>query len=66
MCTTVYKNIYTFAGTSDPFPIPMFKQDVEESRKKFADDDREYMCRVLTTVLQTYVQIKQREIVANA
>lgn len=58
-------------GPPDPFPVPMFKQDVEESlaEKKFTDDDRKYMCRVLGTVLQTYVQrpsIKHCEIVAKA
>ena len=45
-------------GPPDPFPIPMFKQDVEESleKKKMPNDDRKYMCRVLATVLQTHVQ----------
>ena len=64
----VYKHLQ---GPTDPFPVPMFKQDVEESlaEKKFTDDDRKYMCRVLATVLQTHVQrpsIKQCEIVAKA
>ena len=58
-------------GPPDPFPVPMFKQDVEESlaKKIFTDDDRKYICRVLATMLQTYVQrpsIKQCEIVAKA
>ena len=58
-------------GAPDPFPVPMFKQDVEESlaEKKFTDDDRKYKCCVLGTVLQTYVQrpsIKHCEIVAKA
>lgn len=49
----------------------MFKQDVEDSlaEKKLTDDDHKYMCRVLATVLQTYVQrpsLKQCENVAKA
>ena len=48
----------------------MFKQDVEDSlARKLANDDRKYMCRVLATVLQTYVQrpsVAHCEVVAKA
>ena len=56
MCTNVL--FLHVQGPPDPFPVPMFKQDVEESlaEKKFTDDDQKYMCHVLATVLQTYVQ----------
>lgn len=45
-------------GPPDPFPVPMFKEDVEEAlaKRKLSDDNRKYMCRVLATVLQTHVQ----------
>jgi len=46
------------AGLPDPFPVPTFKEDTEESlqHKKLTDNDRKYMVRVLATVLQTHIQ----------
>ena len=51
--------------------MPIFKEEVEKSlaMKKLNDSNRKYMCRVLSTVLQTYVQkpsMKHCEIVAKA
>ena len=55
----------------DPFPIPMFKMDVEQSlsEKKLCADDRKYIVRVLATVLLTHVQRpskRQCEVVAKS
>ena len=55
----------------DPFPIPMFKIDVEKSlcEKKLCADDRKYIVRVLATVLLTHVQRpskRQCEVVAKS
>ena len=42
----------------DPFPVPMMKEEVEQSlsKKKLCADDRKYMVRVLATVLLTHIQ----------
>lgn len=61
----------TLQGPPEPFPIPMFKEEVEKSlsKKKPCNEDRKYMVRVLATVLLTYVQkpsMRHCEIVAKA
>lgn len=42
----------------DPFPVPMFKMEVERSlsERKLCADDRKYIVRVLATVLLTHIQ----------
>ena len=51
----------------NPFPSPMFRVDTQASlREKLGEYDRNYMVRVLATVLCTYVKGCQCEIVAKS